>query len=75
MTSNLSKLNRSVKKLEKAVLKSETLENDFVKQAEFMRDGVVTAMAEVRKYADMLEMAVGKEYWPMPTYSDLIYSV
>lgn len=75
VTSNLSKLNRSVKKLEKAVLKSETLENDFVKQAEFMRDGVVTAMAEVRKYADMLEMAVGKEYWPMPTYSDLIYSV
>jgi glutamine synthetase len=75
VTSNLSKLNRSVKKLEKAMAKAETLEGDFIKQAEFMRDEVVTAMAEVRKYADALEMCVGREYWPIPTYSDLIYSV
>ncbi len=75
VTSNLAKLNRSVKKLEKAVAKSENLEGNFVVQAEFVRDSVVTAMSEVRKYADALEMCVDKEHWPIPTYSDLIYSV
>ena len=44
-------------------------------QAEFVRDSVVTAMSDVRKYADALEMCVDKEHWPIPTYSDLIYSV
>ncbi len=75
VTSNLSKLNKSVKKLEKATVKAESMENDFVSQAEFVRDGVVSAMREVRKYADILEMLVEKQYWPIPTYSDLIYSV
>ena len=75
VTSNLSKLNKSVKKLDKATVKAEGMENDFVSQAEFVRDSVVAAMNEVRKYADTLEMLVEKEYWPIPTYSDLIYSV
>ena len=75
VTSNLSKLNKSVKRLEKASAKAEGMDNDFVSQAEFVRDGVVTAMNEVRKYADTLEMLVEKDYWPIPTYSDLIYSV
>ena len=58
VTSNLSKLNKSVKRLEKASAKAEGMDNDFVSQAEFVRDGVVTAMNEVRKYADTLEMLV-----------------
>ena len=75
VTRNLAKLNSAVKKLERAVERAAGLEGDFVKAAHFMRDSVVATMQEVRKYADSLEMCVGKEYWPIPTYSDLIYSV
>lgn len=75
VTRNLAKLNSAVKKLERAVERAEGMEGDFVKAAHFMRDSVVASMQEVRKYADSLEMCVGKEYWPIPTYSDLIYSV
>ena len=28
-----------------------------------------------RQFADALELLVGKEYWPFPTYADLIFEV
>ena len=30
-------------------------------------------MDKVRESADTLELLVGKKYWPIPTYSDLLY--
>ncbi len=45
------------------------------KQAEFYRDEVKTTMDKLRKPVDELEMLVGKEYWPMPSYGDLIFEV
>ena len=38
-------------------------------------DQVITAMDEVRAAGDALEGIVGKSYWPMPTYQDLLMSV
>ena len=32
-------------------------------------------MDEVRKNVDILEMLVGKNYWPIPSYGDLIFEV
>ncbi|MBE7022216.1 MAG: glutamine synthetase type III [Ruminococcaceae bacterium] len=74
-TSGLSALTKALKKLERAAEKSERFGEDYVAQAKFSRESVVAAMNEVRKIADELEGIVGKEYWPIPTYSDLIYSV
>ena len=39
------------------------------------RDNVCTKMQEVRKYADALEEITAEEYWPFPTYKDLLYGV
>ncbi len=75
VTSGISALSKAMKKLEKAVEKAERFGEDYVAHANFSRDYLVTAMQEIRKYADALEMIVGKEYWPIPTYDDLIYSV
>jgi len=32
-------------------------------------------MAKIRTYADELEKIVAKEYWPYPTYADLLFGV
>lgn len=39
------------------------------------RDKVIPAMNELREACDALEVIVGKDYWPFPTYSDLLFSV
>ena len=36
---------------------------------------VIPAMEEVRKTADSIEVLLGEEYKPFPTYEDLLYSV
>jgi glutamine synthetase len=42
-------------------------------QARYYREKVVPAMEELRKPADELERVVGKDYWPFPTYADLMF--
>ena len=54
---------------------SKALPEDAYELALCYRDKIIPAMNEVRKFADSLEMVVGKEYWPFPTYTDLLYSV
>ncbi len=44
-------------------------------QAFYYRNKVVTAMNELRLPADELEKMVDKEFWPFPTYSDLLFEV
>ena len=41
----------------------------------FFKERVVPAMASLRAPVDRLEMLVDKEYWPMPSYGDLIFEV
>ncbi len=36
---------------------------------------IVPDMEAVRKYADEMEVLCAKEYWPFPTYCDLLFSV
>ena len=47
----------------------------MLERARYTRDRVMAAMNEVRASADALEGMVGKSYWPMPTYQDLLMSV
>lgn len=44
-------------------------------QAFYYYNSVMTAMNELRKPADELEKLVDKEYWPFPTYADLLFEV
>ena len=43
------------------------------RQARYCRDHVVPAMEALRTPVDRLEMIVGKDYWPMPSYGDLLF--
>ena len=48
---------------------------DVKENAEFYKDTVKVKMQEVRAIADELETIVGKEYWPFPSYADLLFSI
>ena len=39
----------------------------------YYSEEIVSRMTEVRKDADFLEKLTAKEYWPYPTYSDLLF--
>lgn len=51
------------------------LSDDLKVQANFYKADVIAAMAALREPVDALEMLVDKEYWPVPTYSDLLFEV
>ena len=45
------------------------------KLARYNTDVIIPDMNTLRGFADELEMAVDKEYWPLPTYTDLLFTV
>ena len=44
-------------------------------QADAVRDSILTNMSELRLACDEAETVTTKEYWPFPTYGDLLFSV
>lgn len=48
-------------------------ESDVKKSAFFYHDSVLSLMQELRMSCDELETLVDREYWPLPTYSDLLF--
>ena len=43
--------------------------------AAFFAEKVISVMQEIRMYADNMELCTAKEYWPFPTYGELLFSV
>ena len=60
-------------KLAETVATAATLEGKA--QAEYFRDTVKVAMDELRAPVDKAEMIVDKEFWPFPSYSELLFEV
>ena len=52
-----------------------TCHGDALECAKYEHNVIIPAMAAVREQADELETLVGKEYWPFPTYDDLLFNV
>lgn len=61
-------------KLEKLLEKGAAMEDGYEK-ARFFQEKLLPAMEALRAPADRLETMLGKEYWPMPTYTDLLYGI
>lgn len=60
--------------LEADVQKVHSIE-DTQEMANFFHDTIFADMGALRVPADKIETLVGKEYWPYPTYSDLLFCV
>jgi glutamine synthetase len=43
------------------------------KHAKYMRDAVVPLMNALREYGDKLETLLPSEYWPLPTYREMLF--
>ncbi len=48
---------------------------DSVSRAEAYRDLVIPTMNDLRKYVDEMETLTASEYWPLPTYGDMMFRV
>jgi glutamine synthetase len=68
----IAEFTEAIKKLESANL-AENQPPELEAHAEFMRDSVVPAMAEVRDAADRLEKVVADDLWPLPKYSEILF--
>ncbi len=64
----------SVKSLEDILAKFKTLDDIFESSA-FVRDEMLPAMEELRKYVDEAEMLTSQRDWPFPSYGQLLFSV
>ncbi len=63
-----------VKSLEKAITDAENIA-DLEEKSLFYRKVICADMLSLRKSADELETSVGEDFWPFPTYAELLFGV
>ncbi len=74
VTTYLKEMKAALKKLTEVTEKASDI-TEGKEQATYFRDVVKVAMDELRAPADELEMIVDKEFWPFPSYGDLLFEV
>ena len=70
----LAKAKAAVIRLQEVVEEAATKE-EGAEQANYFKDIVFPAMADLRAPIDELELIIAKEAWPVPTYGDLLFEV
>lgn len=61
--------------LNATVLDTKDHEENIEERAQYYKKNVFPAMQELRAVADELETLVGEDYWPFPTYGDLLFKI
>lgn len=74
VSSLLAAMRTAMTEIQKAIGKAGVM-SDMKERAHFCYDEMVPAMNRLREPADRLEMIVDKEYWPFPSYGDMIFEV
>ncbi|MCR5168698.1 MAG: glutamine synthetase III [Oscillospiraceae bacterium] len=49
--------------------------DDIIAQSGFVKDVLIPAMDDLRRYSDEAESVISKESWPFPTYEKLLFGV
>ena len=65
--------NDKIDVLEDAVLKAKEFKS--AEQAKYFHDMVIPAMEELRSAGDELETLTAEEYWPFPSYGEMMFSI
>lgn len=75
----LAKLVKTMKEqmttLETNIAAAQASEEEIFEQAVAWRDDVFAMMQALRETVDQLEESIDAEYWPMPTYLDLLFGI
>lgn len=70
----LEKVYVCANELDSFVKDAHTVESAQAK-ADYYRVNVLSKMNELRKIADTMEIHTSKEFWPFPSYGDLLFSI
>ena len=73
LTNECARLSDSIDALQAAIVNANR-NADALTAATYQQNVVIPAMNAVRTSADELETIVGKEYWPFPTYAELLFN-
>ena len=65
---------RRVLHLESEMQRLESI-TDSTEQSLFYKDHILTAMADLRRAGDRLESLTAADFWPFPTYGELLFGV
>ena len=61
--------------LEEAVIKSSDYSDDNLAYATYYRETVFALMQELRAVGDSMETETSSEYWPYPSYGEMLFNV
>ena len=78
LIARLSAANREIYSLTerlKMAVSSAEREQSILEKAKAYHDTVLKLMSDIRKYADSAESVVPSEYWPYPSYGDLLFNI
>ena len=74
VTKDVDDMNTAADKLDELMNKVDSITGTY-ELAEYYCKQVVPAMSEIRAAADHCEIIIGKDYWPLPSYSDMLFYV
>lgn len=79
LVEKLSKLlvcfTKKIDELESALINATEYEDDAQEYANYYLNTVFATMQELRAIGDEMEINTASDYWPMPVYGDLLFSV
>ena len=74
VTKDVDDMNEAADKLDDLMNKVDSITGTY-ELAEYYCKQVVPAISEVRAAADHCEIIIGKDYWPLPSYSEMLFYV
>ena len=70
----IDEISEKAEELDTAIVRVQGVE-DIVEESAMIRDTLLPIMSELRIPCDKAELMTAKDYWPFPTYADLLFSV
>ncbi|MDO5141043.1 MAG: glutamine synthetase III [Eubacteriales bacterium] len=74
LTATMTAMYKQSRKLEKDLLDAKSI-SDITELGSFYKDVILQDMKELRIPADEMEMIASSEYWPYPSYGEMLFSV
>ena len=74
VSANVDDMNEACNRLDDLMHQVSEVEGSY-ELARFYSDNIVPAIRDIREAADRCEIHVGKDYWPLPSYAQMLFYV
>lgn len=75
LSNKLVCFSKKTSELENAVIGASEYEGDVLAYAKYYRESVFSVMTELRAIGDAMETETAADYWPYPSYGEMLYGV